>query len=282
MRGWWLILFLLTATAAHAGELKFATWNLNWLTFRDAGLPENVKLREAEDWETLRGYAIALDADIVAIQEVDGPDAAARVFPPDRYVLHMTGDRVIQRVGFAVRRGIAFDINPDVRAIALEPGSRLRSGADITLRLPSGPLRVLTVHLKSGCQRASVTTRAPQRVCLTLISQFDVVDQWIAERRDEGVPFVLLGDFNRAMEKREKLIAKAQAVAPMIRVTEGLSSPCWNLRDSFIDHILVGGPARAWIVPNSVRVMTYRETDPVFKERLSDHCPVSVRLAGPG
>ncbi len=281
MRGWWLILFLLTATAAHAGELKFATWNLNWLTFRDAGLPEDVKLREPEDWETLRGYAIALDADVVAIQEVDGPDAAARVFPSDRYVLHMTGDRVIQRVGFAVRRGIAFDINPDVRAIALEPGSRLRSGADITLRLPSGPLRVLTVHLKSGCQRASVT-RAPQRICLTLISQFEVVDQWIAERRDEGVAFMLLGDFNRAMEKREKLIARAQAVAPMTRVTEGLSSPCWGARDSFIDHILVGGPARAWIVPNSVRVMTYRETDPAFKERLSDHCPVSVRLAVSG
>lgn len=281
MRGWWLILFLLTATAAHAGELKFATWNLNWLTFGDAGLPEDVKLREPEDWETLRGYAIALDADVVAIQEVDGPDAAARVFPPDRYVLHMTGDRVIQRVGFAVRRGIAFDINPDVRAIALEPGSRLRSGADITLRLPSGPLRVLAVHLKSGCQHASVT-RAPQRICLTLISQFEFVDQWIAERRDEGVAFMLLGDFNRAMEKREKLIARAQAVAPMTRVTEGLSSPCWGVRDSFIDHILIGGPARAWVVADSMRVMTYRETDPAFKERLSDHCPVSVRLAIPG
>jgi hypothetical protein len=32
---------------------------------------------------------------------------------------------------------------------------------------------------------------------------------------------------------------------------------------------------------DTLRVMTYRETDPAMKERLSDHCPVSVRFLVP-
>ena len=43
--------------------------------------------------------------------------AAAQVFPPDRYALFMTHDDVVQRVGFAVRRGLAVRQNPDLAAL---------------------------------------------------------------------------------------------------------------------------------------------------------------------
>jgi exonuclease III len=33
--------------------------------------------------------------------------------------------------------------------------------------------------------------------------------------------------------------------------------------------------------PDTLRVLTYRETEPDLKDRLSDHCPVSVRFAMP-
>ncbi len=273
-----LILCLLT-TAAHAADLKIATWNLNWLTARQAGLPDDVKIRQPEDFDHLRDYATELNADLIAIQEVDNATTARRVFPAETYSIHMTGDHVRQRVGFAVRRGIVYDVNPDLSAIALSPEAHLRGGADITLRLPAGKLRVLAVHLKQGCQYLSLT-RSPKPVCLTLMAQFEVVNQWIAERRDEGTPFLVLGDFNRGMDKRDPMIARIQATTPVIRATEGFSSPCWG-RESFIDHILIGGPARVWAVPDSLRVLAYRETGPGWKERLSDHCPVSVRLTLP-
>ena len=70
------------------------------------------------------------------------------------------------------------------------------------------------------------------------------------------------------------------APTPLTRATEGYSSPCWG-HEAFIDHILIGGAARAWVMPNSLRVLAYRETDRAWKERLSDHCPVSVRLTVP-
>jgi endonuclease/exonuclease/phosphatase family metal-dependent hydrolase len=73
---------------------------------------------------------------------------------------------------------------------------------------------------------------------------------------------------------------ESQGENALTRATEGFTSPCWG-HESFIDHILVGGTARDWVMPNTMRVLTYRETDPAWKERLSDHCPVSVRLAVP-
>lgn len=275
--------FLLLALPAAAGELKVATWNLEWLTLRsarDAALPEDVTPKGPEGRANLRRYARVLDADIVAFQEVDGAEAAAEVFPPDKYALFMTADHVVQRTGFAVRRGLHVEQNPDLVGLDVYPGARfhLRSGADITVDTPGGRMRLLNVHLKTGCHEARLST--PSRVCETLRLQVPALQGWIAQRRAEGVPFVLLGDFNRRMDKPDDLLFALNAAAPLLRATEGQGSPCWG-GASFIDHIMAGGAARAWMQPQTLRVLVYRETDPAAKESLSDHCPVSVRFALP-
>ena len=278
-----LVLAALLIAAAHpaaARVLKIATWNLEWLTLRPAGdpaLPETVTPKRPEDRALLRRYATALDADVVALEEVDGPEAAAEIFTPDRYALFFTHDDVVQRVGFAVRRGIAVQQNPDLVALDIYPTAhfRLRSGVDITLDLPNARLRLLGVHLKSGCHYGALGSN-PGRVCETLRRQIPPLQGWITQRREEGVPFALVGDFNRRMDGRDEMIAALNEAAPLLRVTEGRSTPCWG-GNSFIDHIMLGGAARAWLEPNSMRVLVYREGEEA-KERLSDHCPVSVRL----
>ena len=127
------ILLLFSAISAEARTLKLTTWNLEWLTARPAGdpeLPQDVTPKQAEDVALLAKYAERVASDVIAIQEVDGPEIAARVFPPDRYVIHMTRDRVVQRVGLVVRRGIDFVVNPDLVALVPAPEARhpLRSG----------------------------------------------------------------------------------------------------------------------------------------------------------
>lgn len=278
------------AAPADAAELKLATWNLEWLTLRsarDADLPDGVGPKAPDSLARLRRYALQLDADVVAFQEVDGSDAAAEVFPADRYALVLTDDRVVQRVGFAIRRGLAFERNPDLAGLDVTPDAahRLRSGADVTLGLPDGArLRLLTVHLKSGCQRLPLHPNGLQvgnRPCDTLARQVAPLQGWIAQRRAEGVPFAILGDFNRVMDGQDPLLSALQRAGPLVRATEGRASPCWG-GGSFIDHILAGGAAAAWMQPASLRVLTYREQEPEWKERLSDHCPVSVRFLLPG
>jgi len=280
-----LLLLILPALHAAAAELKFATWNLEWLTTGPAGdpsLPPDVRPKRPDDIARLARYAAILDADVIAFEEVDGPQMAARIFPPDHYALHVTGDAVVQRTGLAIRNGIAFTANPDLTALDPYPPAarfQLRSGADVTLHLQAGPLRVLAVHLKTGC-REDPLAASRRSACRTLAQQLPPLQAWVAQRTREHVPFVVLGDFNRWMDGADAFWAGLVAEAPLTRATAGHSSPCWG-GERFIDHIIAGGAARAWLEPDTLRVLVFRETGDEWKERLSDHCPVSVRLLVP-
>ena len=263
---------------ATAAELKLATWNLEWLTTSDRDLPADVRPKQPEDIDLLRHYADELDADVIAIQEVDGSAVAARVFTPEKYSVHMSHDHVVQRVGIVVRRGIHYSVNPDLTGLDVDRDRQLRSGVDVTLQLEP-PLRVLAVHLKTGCfdQRLSGRTR---RSCAELREQVPPLIEWIRARQAEGIAFAIMGDFNRHMDGHDQLWSALRQTAPLTRATEGRSSPCWG-GEAFIDHIVLGNAARDWLQPDTLRVLTYRETGEEWKERLSDHCPVSVRLRLP-
>jgi endonuclease/exonuclease/phosphatase family metal-dependent hydrolase len=286
MRRLLIALLVLLAVPATAGELKIAAWNIAWLTMKPAGhpdLPRSLRTREAADLDRLRGYAERLAADVVALQEVDGPLAAARVFDATRYEFHFPAETDTQRAGFAWRRGLAVTRNPDLMALDLAPTARfsLRRGADITVRDGEGPpIRLLSVHLDGGCAWDPI--RQPNsRDCRNLGRQAAILRGWVAERQREGIAFAILGDFNRRMERDDEFIATLIEAAPLVRATQGFSNPCWSQQGRsppFIDHILLGGPARDWLVRDSFRVLLFTERDGALRDRLSDHCPISVRI----
>jgi endonuclease/exonuclease/phosphatase family metal-dependent hydrolase len=267
----------------YARDFKIATWNMDWLTLGASDLPSDVRVRGDADFVRLRGFADRLDADVVAFQEVDGAAAAARVFDPSRYSLVTIDENVVQRVGLAVRTGISVQRHADVTALDVAPQAthRLRDGLDATLVFPGGAaLRVLVVHLKTGCQRDRLAaSRRPQ--CGLLAQQIPVVAGWIRARAAEGGAFAVMGDFNREMDAPEDMSLALMQAAPLVRVTAGQSDPCWG-GGSFIDTMFLGGAARGWWVPGSLRVMRYGDADVRDKDRLSDHCPVSVRVAPGG
>ncbi|MBP0466246.1 endonuclease/exonuclease/phosphatase family protein [Roseomonas sp. PWR1] len=286
MRPLLALLLLLLALPAAAQELKIAAWNIEWLTTKPAGhpdLPQGRPTRTPEDFARLRAHAERLAADVVAIQEVDGPLAAARVFDATRYDFHFPAETDTQRAGFAWRRGLNVTRNPDVSALDLVPTARrsLRRGADITVRAGEGPpIRLLSIHLDGGCAQGSVR-RPDSRDCQNLGRQAEILRDWIAERRREGIAFVILGDFNRRIGRGDEFLAVLEEAAPLVNPADGLRNTCdagsGRVRP-FIDHILLGGPARSWLVRDSFRVMLYAERDPALRERLSDHCPISLRL----
>ncbi|MCU0887000.1 MAG: endonuclease/exonuclease/phosphatase family protein [Rubritepida sp.] len=289
MRALALTLALLLATPLQAAEVKLATWNIAWLTLRPAGdeaLPRGLTPRQPGDFTRLADYARRLEADIVALQEVEGEAAAARVFDPRAYAFFFARENDVQRTGFAIRRGLAATQNEDLAALDLAPGARFsqRRGTDVTVTLNGRPLRLLSVHLNAGCREGPMDA-ARNRECEGLARQSEVLARWIAERRREGVAFAVLGDFNRRMDHpRDEMTAALAAAAPLTRANEGASNPCWaDARGGrpFISHILLGGAARDWLQRGSLRVMVYAERDPAFRDRISDHCPVSVRLRLP-
>src|SRR3954470_21187394 len=126
--------------ATPARQLKIATWNLEWFmapetvraltpacTPRDAprdgarrSLPCDVAHelgRSNEDIAALRDYARSLDADVIALQEVDGADAARLVFPD--YEFCFSGRVAVQNNGFAIRRGVPHACGPDFMDLSL-------------------------------------------------------------------------------------------------------------------------------------------------------------------
>ena len=273
---------LLWRGPAQARTLTVATWDLGWFTLRAAGdpaLPERVGAKRPEDVARLAAYAAALHADVVAFQGIDGPAAAAALFPPGDYTVQMTADAVLQRSGFAIRRGVDFAPRPDETDLDPYPDAkyRLRSGADVALRLPSGStLRLLSVQLKSGCRDFPLAD-AGKPACATLGLQADALADWAAARAAAGEPFLILGDFARVMDGDGAFMARLGPAGSLARATEHFASPCWG-GGNFVDHILAGGAARGWMRPQTLRVMAFRETGPAWRDRLSSHCPVSVRL----
>lgn len=278
-----LAILLFAAAPSQAAEIKLSTWNIAWLTLRppgDRALPRDLTPRQPEDFARLAGYARRLDADILALQEVDGPEAATRILDPRDYQFFFPDERDIQRTGFAVRRTLRAIRNADLEELDPIPHERLslRRGTDITVEIEGRMLRLLSLHLKAGCREAADTGRD----CETLMGQSEVLAGWIAARRREGAAFVILGDFNRRFATpQDEFLARLTAAAPLTRANEGVSNPCWSDARGgrpFIEHILLGGPARGWAVQNSLRVMVYAERDPALRDRISDHCPVSIRL----
>jgi endonuclease/exonuclease/phosphatase family metal-dependent hydrolase len=277
------------ALPAWAQDIKLATWNIAWLTTKPAGhpdLPRDLTIRTEQDFFRLRAYAERLAADVIALQEVDGPLAAARVFDSTAYDFHFPAESDVQRSGFAWRKGLNVTRNPDLMALDLRPTARrsLRRGADITLHGENGArLRLLSIHLDGGCSQGSV--RQPNNSdCQSLGQQVHILAGWIAERRRENIPFVILGDFNRRFSRDDDVLSILNAASSMRRATEGFSNPCWS-RDgqgrAFIDHILLGLRAADWLIKDSFRVFSYTERDPALRDVISDHCPISVRLRLP-
>jgi endonuclease/exonuclease/phosphatase family metal-dependent hydrolase len=280
--GWlWTLVWLVVSSACVAQDIKVSTWNLNWFTIRPAAaqLPADVRPRGAGDIARLHWFADKLGADVVGFQEVDGAEAAAALFDPARYTIATIEENVVQRVGIAVRKPIRLRAVSDYAALDVTPDAphRLRDGLDAMLDLPGGgSLRVLVVHLKTGCFYDDLTD-SPRAACGLLARQVAPLAGWIAARAAERVPFVVMGDFNRVFDREEAMGDALRRKADLLRVTAGYANPCWGGR-AFIDHIFLGGAARAWLKPGSLRVETYASANDDDKSRLSDHCPVSVTL----
>ncbi|MDF7677703.1 endonuclease/exonuclease/phosphatase family protein [Acetobacteraceae bacterium ESL0709] len=252
---------------------------MNWLTTRlpgDHEVPADIPFRSEQDYERLKSYARRLDSDIIAVEEIESDVALRKIFDPQYYDFILSKAPIVQRVGLVIRHSLNATINPEITALNVEPpGARhaIRSGLDVTLHGQTQDLRLLVVHLKAGCWARPLSDS--KHSCPMLVQQLAIMENWILDREDEGVPYALLGDFNRRFTLKDPAFLTLREDAPLTLVTAGLASPCQG-GSRFIDHIILGGAARHWLIPNSLRVMTYRfDRDTAM---LSDHCPVSVTL----
>jgi endonuclease/exonuclease/phosphatase family metal-dependent hydrolase len=259
-------------------QIRIATWNIKWLNAEDN---KGVVKRQTVDYERLQRYARQLDADVIALQEIDGPEAAARIFDPKEYAFHFPKKRQVQSVGFAIRRSLPFQARPDLSALAQR---HLRPGADLSVKVAGQELRLLSVHLKAGCVKGPLDRSGKH--CTKLRKQLPVLEAWIDARAREETAFVVLGDFNRRFHGDDPFWAAIDDADPpnadLSAPTRQRNSQCWKGRSPrFIDHIVLDRVSRAWLQPDSFVQTAYSAEDHPHEKTLSDHCPITVVLKPP-
>lgn len=283
-----LLLAALLAVPGEARELKIAAWNIEHLAERNG---EGCRPRQETDYEEVRKYVRKLDADVIALSEIDGAKAAARVFDPAIYVIEM-GEQAPrpgyecrrddpkspistqQHVGFAIKKGVPYQRNQNLVELDVNGTNSLRWGVDITLKGQT-PLRLLAVHLKASCPNQPLGTDSPD--CRTLKRQQPILEEkWIEERFKAGEAFAVLGDFNRhLLTPNDEFWRLTNDGEPkglnLTSITGKREAVCSKKYRKRIDHIVVDERAKPLVKPNSFQVITYNKAD-----NPSDHCPITA------
>ena len=268
----------------HAGDLRIAAWNLEHLAEAD---DDGCIGRDASDYAELAGRVAELEADIVAFQEVENIAAAHRVFPAEDWRVELSrrpppdrsracwdrpeSDLGHLATGFAIRRSIDYRRNTDLKALGNNITTQ-RWGVDVTITVEGKDMRLLSVHLASGCWGKDQDADNDRRkTCATLRKQMTLLRSWADERLGEGTPFVILGDFNRRLalpgDWAWRLLSPSSA--PLRLPTQGTMARCDPRFPAFIDHLIAGGGAGAMMVDGSFREAPRVNPHP-------DHCAVSA------
>ena len=206
------LVLLLASPIGLAGELRVAAWNLEHLDDSDG---DGCVGRNSADHAALARRIQELNADVVAFLEVENAAAAHPVFPASDWHIEMSRRPAMGRsracwgkpvarlghlaTGFAIRRGFAYRRNGDLKARGGAAAFQ-RWGTDIRIAAGSRELRLLSVHLRTGCWGAKLDGESRStKACATLRGQIGRLKAWADARRAEGMAFVILGDFNRRL-----------------------------------------------------------------------------------
>jgi len=282
--------------------LKISTWNIYWLV----GTSFNV--RTNSDYALLHKYRDKLNSDVIALQEIQDASFATKVFGSgyDYYFSSRPGGNGTQRVGFAVKNTSGIKVSNVSDYTDLDVGS-VRYGKDITISYNNKSIRLMAVHLKSGCfvqpLDAQSLTAMPdttasenklKKACLKLANQIGPLEAWVDARAAEDLPYMLLGDFNRRFLTEINSQYSEQAGMWTAIDDPGTANTyedlylanannvplCWASRfATYIDQIALDPRALSRMKPNSFSELVYDETDyTAFRKILSDHCPLSIEL----
>lgn len=289
-----LFLCFIASATSSAQALKLASWNIAWLSSHE------YNQRTEADYQALAAYAKTLDADIIALQEVESPQWAAKVFGQDYDYYFSTKDWV-QKVGVAVRKSAGLTVLAKEYK-ELDVG-RVRHGMELTLSRNSKQFTLLAVHLKSGCFAAPLDTNSVnampsendkqlrrKEACTLLSKQIPPLESWVDNQAKQDTPYIVLGDFNRRFSQDIELNYDEQQGLWQALNDEGqeqlwtptaeLDSGCWGgYYKDYIDHIVFSPNAKKMYIKNSFEQLVFKEKyTRELSQNLSDHCPISVKL----
>lgn len=278
-----MMLFLLSLPLPiYAAPLKIAEWNMEWLhRNNNTGMIKRVDA----DYQAYLRYSNSINADIVVMEEVDGVQAAQRVLDPRKYNFLFTSRRNVQNVGIAYTNRLNLVSSTEIDALDVDGNNGLRYGLEMrfsdTQSRNNQEFIVLAVHLKSLCFDDSVTNPT-NAACEKLSRQLVVLEDKINSYARSGIPFMIVGDFNRRFTTSDEFWNTIDDGVP---TNADLYSPAMDHTSTcrggqypvHIDHIVLDKLATMSYVNNSFEEVDFTASD-ISRYKLSDHCPITLQV----
>ncbi len=243
-------------------RLSLMSWNVEWLDAAGQGMVP----RTQSELDEMAQVIAKSSPDVVVLQEVASEKAARQLLPKGAWTLYLENRKDDQLVAIGVREGLASTGHADVRSVAVG-NSGLRAGVDVEVETASGPLRLLGVHLKAGCQWDPLRGKDE---CEVLGQQAAAIEAWVDDRTRENVHVVVMGDFNRQMHRGDAFFVELNDGDPAgldLSLGPEKLPACEPKRRQSIDHI----------ISDAGRLSGSRQI-PLAQPPLSDHCPILAEL----
>ena len=298
---------VLLATVSDAEQLTVGAWNIADLHHEEdvEARPGIGTKRKTEDFLNIARYANLFGrnggpADIIALQEIGTQAGAQRIFPKSDYDILMsqryhndggTGGDIYTAIAVLKTSGVTVIRQDDLMGLAIadSEGHSTRAGAAALLEFDGVRFWFLSVHLKSSCSHVEKANTSRRDDCRLLWQQMDPLTGWIEARRDDGIPFIIAGDFNRRFRQFQnegpvwKAINGGDLDDPWVtQHPESVTRKCPTRKGRStqpIDWILVDASVAHWFVEGSFWERRFSRDDvEVSGQRISDHCPISIKL----
>lgn len=312
------VLLFCFANTALAETLTFATWNLAWqrsVPLSQIQFDECKKISAADReklegthpyrWECkspeqikdMKSIAKKLNADVISVQEVEGPEALQQIWPKDEYDFYVNMNSPwIQRTGFVVRKasGLKIGVLGDVYQLGAAFKDHARHGTELPLTVNGVTIKLLSVHLKSGCfdhaLNSGYATKRDQAngvvTCDVLKNQAPALEAWLDDSIQSGFSAIIIGDFNRRFDSTvERETDSKVSLYAELSDGEPLGAELFRPTDGFEALPECRGGGSKWLIDHALMTSGLRKhyvagslLELPVPMKGSDHCPISFKI----
>lgn len=265
-------LILLTSCGSN-NEITIGTFNIAWL---GDGLDDK-EPRTKDDIRNINQVITAIDADILALQEIENSKAIQNIVDTTKYNIFISSYPKEQKTALIISKKIQVLNTYQLDAISLG-NEDLRPGLVAYCKHNGYDFFVGSFHFKSTSRyddtpfkkSRSFDIRKEQSLILV-----DEIKKLILDKKDEDV--ILLGDFNDNPSKNNSNITALEN-DEFDFLTSDMMSCKYSIWKS-IDHIIVSKPIKNKVVASTLAMI---DINTMFDEneakKVSDHCPIIVKI----
>jgi endonuclease/exonuclease/phosphatase family metal-dependent hydrolase len=255
-------------------DICVATLNIAWL-----GDGKNDRLdREEEDYKNIANVISQVEADFIALQEIENDEAIKRVLaylPQYDYFIDDSGS---QNVGIIFSKELEVEVL-DIYTPLLTGNKRLRPGLWARVKKGNFDFYAMVVHFKST-SRFDEGEEGKERSRGIRKKQAEIINKWADSLLTNGKEqdLIILGDFNDSpLKKRYNTLNRINS-KKLEFITADLQS-CKFEKLKGIDHLLVTASAKQRLIPKSIGIYNlHKAYKKNIAAQISDHCPVFARF----